>query len=305
MLQVRGNLRANAHSEYFATNIREETMYELTVVIPTKNRLRFLQEAVASVPAGVEIIVVDDGSTDGTCETFKHIKNMGTGVSAARNTGVRAAQAPLVGFLDDDDVWLPGHVEAHLEAHSANPLAVATYSQGRLASPALEAFGPPRPSIMPTNVGISGVLQQVGRIVFKRSLFVPFDEGLSDGEDLDWVERMALLGPFAPIPQVTILWRQHERLTGGYAAWAKRYRQSGEVLGRSLRRSSDSRARFSRRVKRRGWAVHDAMTEAQACIKSGRKGDAARLLCRAWMVSPPHAARQAPRFLRLARQLAE
>jgi hypothetical protein len=198
-------------------------------------------------------------------------------------------------------VWLTGHVEAHLRAHQEHPNIVASYSQGRMATERLEPYGPACPREMPRNVGISAMLQPTGSMVVKREFLVPFDETLTDTEDLDFVERLALQGPFEPIHQVTTLWRQHQRPAGGYTAWASRYRQSRMVLARSLTRSKNRRARWNRRLRCRGWAVHDGLNEAERCLAEGRKRDARLLLARVWTVSPAHAAKGWRRFLSLAR----
>jgi glycosyltransferase involved in cell wall biosynthesis len=91
---------------------------EFSVIIPTHNRLEFLQEALSSVWAqshsDYEIIVVDDGSTDGTkgyLETLggrvKALCQPNRGPSAARNFGVSHAAGSYITFLDNDDLWLP------------------------------------------------------------------------------------------------------------------------------------------------------------------------------------------------------
>jgi glycosyltransferase involved in cell wall biosynthesis len=107
-------------------------------VIPTRNRAHLVCEAVESAlgqRAGrVEVIVVDDGSTDGTADLLarrygarvKLLRMPGRrGVGAARNAGVRAATGELLGFLDDDDLWLPGKLDAELRAFERFPGAEA------------------------------------------------------------------------------------------------------------------------------------------------------------------------------------
>lgn len=85
-------------------------MPELSVVIPAYNRRAFLREAVKSVLVpGVEVIVVDDGSTDGGADTVDDLPvrlirfGENRGIAAARNTGVQVARAEVVVFLDSDD----------------------------------------------------------------------------------------------------------------------------------------------------------------------------------------------------------
>ena len=90
----------------------------VSVIIPTYNRADLVRQALASVKAQTyrdfEIVVVDDGGTDGTCEVLsawreirvlRHARRRG--VSAARNTGIAAARGQWLAFLDSDDLWLP------------------------------------------------------------------------------------------------------------------------------------------------------------------------------------------------------
>jgi glycosyltransferase involved in cell wall biosynthesis len=101
----------------------------VTVVIPTHDRRALLDEAIDSVLAQTyprwELVVVDDGSTDGTVE---HVRARGDAritviasprlghAGRLRNLGIAAAAGELVAFLDSDDVWLPGKLEAQVAA---------------------------------------------------------------------------------------------------------------------------------------------------------------------------------------------
>jgi len=107
-------------------------MPRVSVIIPTYNHAHFLPDAVQSVFdqtfQDFEIIVVDDGSTDNTCNViqayidnrFKYIHQENQGLAASRNTGLRAAQGEFVVFLDADDILLPCKLEvqvAWMQAH--------------------------------------------------------------------------------------------------------------------------------------------------------------------------------------------
>ena len=95
----------------------EGTGMRVSVLIPTYNRKAFLAEALDSVReqtfTDVEVIVWDDGSTDGTPELLRSIPGIRyvlaphKGVSYARNQLVALAQGEFIAFLDADDVWLP------------------------------------------------------------------------------------------------------------------------------------------------------------------------------------------------------
>jgi glycosyltransferase involved in cell wall biosynthesis len=116
----------------------------LSIVIPTWNRARLVCEAVESAlvqeGADLEVIVVDDGSTDGTAETIERrfgesvkLLRMPTrsGVGAARNHGVAWATGDLLSFLDSDDLWLPGKLRAELDVLERFPEADAIVSDSR------------------------------------------------------------------------------------------------------------------------------------------------------------------------------
>jgi glycosyltransferase involved in cell wall biosynthesis len=105
----------------------------VTVVIPTHNYARYLAEAIESVLAQdyrpLEIIVIDNGSTDETRSVVEPFRERGvtyiyeenTGPGSARNTGIDLARGELVAFLDADDAWLPQKTStqvAHLQAHA-------------------------------------------------------------------------------------------------------------------------------------------------------------------------------------------
>jgi glycosyltransferase involved in cell wall biosynthesis len=109
-------------------------MTTCSVIIPTYNRARYVLEAIDSVLAqnfaGVEIIVVDDGSDDGTgavlescpdCVHYFYQPNQGP--SSARNLGIEKAAGEYLAFLDSDDLWLPGKIQHDLELFRRYPEA--------------------------------------------------------------------------------------------------------------------------------------------------------------------------------------
>jgi glycosyltransferase involved in cell wall biosynthesis len=114
----------------------------VSVVIATYNCGRFLASAVDSVLAQtlheVEVIVVDDGSTDDTAEIMRpyvhhsrvrFFRQENRGPAAARNRGIQRACAPLVAFLDADDVWLPEKLECQVPRFAADPMIAVVYSR--------------------------------------------------------------------------------------------------------------------------------------------------------------------------------
>lgn len=108
-------------------------MPKVSLIIPTHDRPDLLERTVASARAAgedVEVIVVDDASTDGTAEVCRRLEGIryirlerNQGVAGARNVGVVASSADYIAFLDDDDLRLPGSLDVQLEALAAHPEA--------------------------------------------------------------------------------------------------------------------------------------------------------------------------------------
>lgn len=112
-------------------------MARVSVVISLYNKapyiLRALDSAARQTFRDFEVIVVDDGSTDGgdgiaeryPDPGFRMVRQANAGPGAARNRGIREAQAPLVAFLDADDCWLPAYLETNVRILEEHPEAAA------------------------------------------------------------------------------------------------------------------------------------------------------------------------------------
>jgi glycosyltransferase involved in cell wall biosynthesis len=111
----------------------------VSIIIPTHNRKTFVREAVDSVLAQTyndyELIVVDDGSTDGTGDDLKeygeslhYLYQANQGVSAARNSGLALAQGEFIAFLDSDDLWLPRKLVVQVAFMDQHPQAQICYT---------------------------------------------------------------------------------------------------------------------------------------------------------------------------------
>ncbi|MGE0192424.1 MAG: glycosyltransferase family 2 protein [Planctomycetota bacterium] len=117
----------------------------VTVVVPVYNRPTLVQEAIRSVleqtEPRFELVVVDDGSTDGTADVVEQafgrdprlriVRQANGGTAAARNRGIDEARAPWLAFLDDDDIWLPGYLEGQLAVAAEHPEAAAVLCDAR------------------------------------------------------------------------------------------------------------------------------------------------------------------------------
>lgn len=188
-------------------------MAQVSVIIPTYNRAGKVARAIASVLyqtfTDCEVIVVDDGSTDSTADTLslldshliviRHEQNRG--VSAARNTGIKAASAPLVAFLDSDDYWLPEKLGLQAAFFQSRPDAVACQTQelwirkGRRVNPAKKHLKP-RGNIFEPSLKLC--LVSPSAVVVRRALFDEvgfFDETFPVCEDYDLWLRISCRYP--------------------------------------------------------------------------------------------------------------
>jgi len=186
---------------------------EVSVIIPTFNRAKEVVRAVSSVLyqtfTDYEIIVVDDGSSDGTMDSLSqfrpHIKYLfhptNLGVSAARNRGIKASEARLIAFLDSDDYWLPGKLAVQVSFFREDPKAVACQTQeiwlrkGHRVNPRKKHQKPSGDIFEPS---LKLCLVSPSAVVVKRSLLDEvglFDENLPACEDYDLWLRISCQYP--------------------------------------------------------------------------------------------------------------
>ncbi len=114
----------------------------ISVIIPSYNAAAYVGEAIDSVLAqaydNIELILVDDGSTDHTAEvarqyadSLRYIYQENGGIGAARNTGVRASSGNLLAFLDADDIWVANKLVLQLAAFARQPELDVVYGHAR------------------------------------------------------------------------------------------------------------------------------------------------------------------------------
>ena len=194
----------------------------VSCIVPVYGGEKYLSEALDSIASQthqpIEIIVVDDGSTDASAVVAaghpsqpRSIRQANAGPAAARNRGVNDARGEYVAFLDADDLWHPEKLTRQFHLLANRPDAGVCVTEIRnFWSPELdetERAGEPENFSRPwTAYNCVGLL--TSRQVFDK--VGPFDEQLRITEDLEWFARLPDLGiEVAVVPEVLVFRRVH------------------------------------------------------------------------------------------------
>lgn len=307
-----------------------------SVIIPTYNRAAFVTLAVESVLRQTfkecEIIVVDDGSTDHTRESLepyrdriRMIHQENQGVSAARNTGIRAARGEWIAFLDSDDVWCGDYLATQMGQMEEFPRCV-----GHITN-AVTVFPDGKRSEHFREIGIQRRLERAGSLliekpfrflirhsywflqstVIRRDILLRaglFKTSLSIAEDLDVIARSGLLGPFSICAKVGVEIQRREDPVENLASQREKkglYSQQcfGEVYTRLLARMDLTTAE---RVTTRAKLCSTWRAVGNLLLRTGRKKEAREFYGRSFLLYPnlPSAVKYGAAFLPLKTSLA-
>jgi glycosyltransferase involved in cell wall biosynthesis len=201
---------------------------DISVVVPTHNRSAWLRQTLRSVLAqadvDLEVIVVDDGSTDDTGEMVGRLPDprlallrhdTSLGLSAARNHGAEEATGEWLAFIDDDDLWSPHKLNRQLLAANTAGCSWA-YTGCVNVDSMLRILGgspPPPPADVARRIFRSNLIPGGGsNVAVRRDAFRrvgPFDVGLKSAEDWEMWIRLAKQGPPAWVPEPLIGYRLH------------------------------------------------------------------------------------------------
>ena len=194
----------------------------VSVIIPTHNRAHALQRAIDSVlrqtaPA-FEVIVVDDGSTDDTGRVLRKFPQVrvvrrqeNRGVAAARNAGISSAAGNWFAFLDSDDEWLPGKLEAQRAYHRENPETLISQTDEIWVRNGVRVNPGARHKKLGGCIfkeGIRLCLVSPSAVIIHRSVMENvglFDEGMPVCEDYDLWLRVAKRYPIGYLPRRLIV----------------------------------------------------------------------------------------------------
>ncbi len=214
----------------------------VSVIISTRNRLPLLRQALASVLAQtlpsehIEILVFDDGSSDGTslavASEFPQVNLLSgcvsRGASLRKNELIQQSQGQFVAVLDDDDLWEPTFLARQIQALQNNPEAALSFCGYSYLN-----RGWSRPHLRP-GMNYSHLLDflicecfihAMSLVVCRRQAALeagPFDSQLSIIQDLDWYVRLLEQGPFVYLPEKLARVRIHSsNLTQSQERWIR------------------------------------------------------------------------------------
>jgi glycosyltransferase involved in cell wall biosynthesis len=260
---------------------------KVSVVIPTYNRGWILKEAIDSVLnqdfKNFELIVIDDGSADGTGDIIdaygseiKAVQQPNKGVSAARNRGIAAAEGQLIAFLDSDDLWLPKKLSRQVDFFDSNPDAVINQTEeiwirdGMRVNPR-KRHRKSAGMIFERSLGLC--LISPSAVMIRKTLFDVvglFDESLPACEDYDLWLRISYRYDVHLIDTPLIIKRGGHADQLSKAPGLDRYRIkaiANLIDGGSL---SDSQYKAAVRILQEKCRIY-----ADGCLKRGRNNEAA------------------------------
>lgn len=193
----------------------------VSVIVPVYNGRRHLREALQSIAdqrySPLEIIVVDDGSTDGSAAVaggfpgVTLLSQPNAGVAAARNRGLAAAGGEYVAFLDQDDRWTPDKLAVQLPLLLDDPGAGLAVARERIVLD--DGLTEPPRWLRPGALEEDFVVHLPGVLLARRRLFDEvglFDPAYENGSDSDWIVRCRQHGVrFAVAERALLLRRIH------------------------------------------------------------------------------------------------
>jgi len=269
-------------------------MPEVSVVVPTYNRAHLLGASVASLLAeegvDLEVIVVDDGSSDATAallasyadRRLRTLVQAHAGIAAARNAGVEAARAPYIAFHDSDDLALPGRLAVPVAFLRAHPEVDLVIQNGRVlpAEDGPEAREEPwvAPSVARVlaarPIGWAEVfrwnLGQLQGMCFTRralELAGPLDASFQILDDLDLVLRVSVLCRAVFLDRPAFAYRRHP---AGVARDRQKVREESIRVAEKL---VHAHPEVLDSIGRRAFARRQARRYARLAVMCARSGD--------------------------------
>ena len=247
-------------------------MNTFSVIIPAYNAERYLADAIESALAQTapasEILVIDDGSTDGTVSIahkfgspVRCVTQTNSGVAAARNRGIRESTGRYVAFLDADDAWMPEKLERQLQAMTATGLRAA-HAALLVVDDGLQPLFDNRDGhvggTLENLLMIGNVVGTPSTVICERAIFADiggFDPTFSLCADWEMWIRIATVTSFAFVDSPLVRYRLHgDNMSLNVALLES---DSNRTLGKafSLARLPEDIRRRRRTALARNWMV--------------------------------------------------
>jgi glycosyltransferase involved in cell wall biosynthesis len=254
----------------------------VSVIIPTYNRSWCLSEAIDSVLSqtfqNMELIVVDDGSTDETPallsrygDHLRVLRQSNRGVSAARNGGIQAARGNLIAFLDSDDTWQPDKLARQVDFFDRQPEAMICQTEETWIRRGVRVNPRRRhrkPSGWVFEASLALCLVSPSAVMMRRELLEEmggFDESLPACEDYDLWLRVSLRYPIHLIEDALVVKRggHDDQLSRQHSLDRYRIQSLLKILGGEP--LTDGQTRAARTMLREKCRIY-----AAGCRKHGR-----------------------------------
>jgi len=282
----------------------------ISIVMPCYNAAATLAEAVGSVLAqslgDFELLIVDDGSTDGSVQLayamasedtrIRVIRQRNGGPAEARNRGLAEAEGQYLAFLDADDRWVPLALAKHMRAFAENQACGVSFGRVRFYDPAMHTPG--ALSTVPARLTLTDVLGEypvctTSNLICRRAVYEQvggFDADLTHGEDQEWVARVLATTPWevCGVPDILVYYRTSPgglsadlpKMRAGWQAMLTRVRAyAPEAVAKA---APDAQALFHRYLARRA-------------LRTGQPRASLAPMWHAWCSSPRALLTRAPR----------
>lgn len=273
-------------------------MPSVSVVIPLYNKEKYIQRTLTSVQRQVvtdyEVLIVDDGSTDGSAAVvepylvdrrFRLIRQENAGEGGARNRGLREAAGSIIAFLDADDEWLPGHLQSILNLATLFPAAGFFATGYRSVYPndfsVLRTINRRYPCLIHDcyRFAAAGHSVHISSVAIKRCAAtsgVLFSENERIGADLEFYLRILLKTTLAYDPRISSTYRcDIQGSVMSETVWNRDMPLTGRCLAKSLADNQIPRSLIpSAQMYLRKLIVGHALSG----IASGKKAEALALL---------------------------
>lgn len=285
----------------------EKSMLSVSVIIPAFNREKFISEAVESIRSqdydNIEIIAVDDGSSDrtyeilkgfqenGSLELYYHPRRANKGQSASINLGISNASGDAIVILDSDDLLERGAVRRHVEFLESHPDIGLVYGYGKAIDEKGEPLGfntlgadhvergDPNGLLLDCYIALPGGTM-VRKDVYKR--VGGFAEEFRAGQDHDMALRLFEETKVAYVPEAAFCYRKHEDSISNKGL-ERRWKTGFEILDRA-------RGRYPYRaatIRKRAAVLNFRL--GQTYWRQGRRLEALPLLLKSGLLDPVRA----------------